>query len=136
MTTLILGHGRNYKKDFIRCSSYDVNKWYNTDYVCVDINPDANPDIVFDLRYDWSFCKNNSYHKIIDTTGLLFYTNDYKYRFKLMIYKKLSENGKFYGRHNAYWIKKSNNLYNIYTNKPIFDENELKNLINYKFNIF
>ena len=69
MKILVLGHGRDYSKEFIRCSYYDKDKWYDADYTCVDIDPECRPDIVADLRLEWTFAKDNEYDLIIDTTG-------------------------------------------------------------------
>jgi len=70
MKTLILGHGRIYKKDLdTRCSPIDVDEWFNDPYDCVDDSEEVKPDIVFDLTQSWKFAPNSSYDRIIDCTG-------------------------------------------------------------------
>jgi hypothetical protein len=69
MKTLILGHGRTYEKEDVRCSPIDVDEWFNDTFDCVD-DLDVEPDILFDLRSRiWKFAKNKSYDRIIDCTG-------------------------------------------------------------------
>jgi hypothetical protein len=104
MKTLILGHGRNYTKTDTRNSPCDIDKWYNTKYTCVDIDPNSCPDIVFDLRKEWTFCSENEYDLIIDTSGLALggsYNGNRKgYSHYFMTNKilfTLNENGIFYG---------------------------------------
>jgi hypothetical protein len=70
MKTLILGHGRTYKKDLdTRCSPIDVDEWFNDPYDCVDEEEEVKPDFVFDLTKKWTFAPADSYDRIIDTTG-------------------------------------------------------------------
>lgn len=115
MKTLVLGHGRKYSKSYVRCSSLDVNEWYDSDYICVDINKTVEPDIVFDLtKRTWSFCKEDEFDRIIDTTGILFIRSNisherlYCHGFEEKILKLLKINGHFYGR-QTHWQKLENN---------------------------
>jgi len=121
MKILVLGHGRDYSKDFIRCSSYDKNKWFDTDYTCVDIDPLCRPDIVADLRCEWTFAKDNEYDLIIDTTGLaLTYPNRgiCKPSVEHEVMRCLTIGGEFYGNRHIY-LKKDK----PYTGKFTYHEN-------------
>ena len=71
MKTLILGHGRNYKRKDIRCSPINIDEWYDFPYDCVDMSEEVKPDIVFTIRLGekFTFAKDNSYDRIIDCTG-------------------------------------------------------------------
>jgi hypothetical protein len=70
MNTLILGHGRYYEKEDVRCSPIDVDEWFNDTFDCVDDLEDVEPDILFDLRSRiWKFAEDNSYDRIVDCTG-------------------------------------------------------------------
>jgi hypothetical protein len=66
MKTLILGHGRKYEKNNIICSSYDIDKWFDTEYICVDNDPECNPDILFNLYEKWSKHKKYTFEKMIN----------------------------------------------------------------------
>jgi hypothetical protein len=108
MKTLILGHGRNYNEDYIRCSPIDIKQWYYDEYICVDIDPTANPDIVYDLKKEWSFCDKIKYDRIIDTSGIALGGGRYKYTrstIKNKLINCLHENGIFYGN-NVCWQNK------------------------------
>jgi hypothetical protein len=95
---LVLGHGRKYQKDNIRCSCYPKDKWFDANYICVDIDAEVEPDILFDLRKKWTF-SNDQYDLIIDCGGLVFCGNySYTDLFKLNVESYLCENGMFYGR--------------------------------------
>ena len=114
MKILILGHGRNYDTNNIRCSWYPIEKWFYKHYTCVDINPTINPDIVFDLKKDWTFCKENEFNLIVDTCGIAFWrTNDYSTLFKNKIEKVLNEGGLFYGWQNTIYQKVNGKLVNV-----------------------
>lgn len=104
MKILILGHGRKYAKHDIRCSPCDVNSWFYSDYVCVDNDPNLNPDILFDLRNEWIFAKDNEYDVIIDSSGCALSSSCRSYSYKLMhsVTRCLNENGTFYGRLKTY----------------------------------
>ena len=70
MRTLVLGHGRAYRKHNIRCSPIDVDEWYDKPYECVDDLECVYPDILFKLgAYHWTFAEDASYDSIIDCTG-------------------------------------------------------------------
>lgn len=115
MNTLILGHGRKYNKNNIRCSPLCIEKWYNDEYLCVDIDPLLNPDIICDLRKDWLFCNKNDYDRIIDTSGIALGGGNTKYNkhgFKTKIFNYLNENGIFYGR-DICWQKQGEHLIEI-----------------------
>lgn len=95
---LILGHGRVYKFDEIRCSPLPVDIWYDKDYYCIDINPDVKPDFVYDLnKLPWSFISSSSYSLVIDTCGILFMSRYKNERFIQEIKRILTTNGIFYG---------------------------------------
>ena len=82
LRTLVLGHGRVYKKEDIRCSPIDVDEWYNDPFISVDDLEEIEPDILYRLERDrrWTFAKDNSYDRIIDCTGgaLLYHINHIK----------------------------------------------------------
>jgi hypothetical protein len=69
MKTLLLGHGRTYKREDVRCSPIKVDEWFNEPFDCVDDLDEVEPDILFDLTKKWIFAQNNSYDRIIDCTG-------------------------------------------------------------------
>ena len=69
MKTLVLGHGRTYKQEQIRCSPIKVDEWFNEPFDSVDDLDVIEPDIIFNLRKEWTFAKHNSYDRIIDCTG-------------------------------------------------------------------
>ena len=88
MNTLVLGHGKYYLKkgSSIFCSPIPKEQWINDDYISVDNNVDVEPDIIFDLQKEiWDFAHNNSYDRIIDTTGLFLSDNYKKDSFKIEI---------------------------------------------------
>ena len=104
MKTLILGHGRKYELNDIRCSphSIPVEQWFHNEYTCVDINPKVEPDIVFDLKKRWTFSQIGEYDLIIDTCGLIFsYTNKYSDTFMGNLYSCLNNDGTFYGQNGV-----------------------------------
>ena len=103
---LVLGHGRSYKKDDIRCSPIPVDDWYHEDFVCIDFDPDINADIVYDLRkLPWSCIPRNSYSVIIDTCGVVFKILYKKERFLNEINRILKPNGIFYGSDGYTFVK-------------------------------
>lgn len=106
MKTLVLGHGRIYTKD--NTKDHSPCNWYNDEYTCVHESESVNPDIVFDLRKEWSFCGKNEYDRIIDTTGLPLKCWNV-ITFKKNILNALNENGVFYGR-DVCWKKQGENL--------------------------
>ena len=115
MKTLILGHGRKYSLEDVRCSYYPVENWYNTEYMCVDIDENVSPDIIFDLKKtDWTFCEENEYDLIVDTCGLaLFLIRGYSPFFRKNILKSLNEGGKFYGWKKTVWTKINGELISL-----------------------
>lgn len=116
MTTLILGHNREYKKEDIRCSPIDVNLWYDKPYKCVDIliekdTADFEYNIYRNKNIDgfwiWEFSENNSYDTIIDCIGSLYWDkcrNKYKNQDDLLktIKRVLTTGGKFYSYFGIY----------------------------------
>ena len=95
---LILGHGRLYKIDEIRCSPIPVENWYVKDYFCIDIEADVSQDLVYDLeKLPWSFISSNTYSIIIDTCGILLKSRYKKERFTEEIKRILTPDGVFYG---------------------------------------
>ena len=106
---LILGHGRKYKKTDIKCSPILLDEWFEFPYTCVDINPDINPDIVYDLdiKTQWNFANDNEYDIIIDTCGILFSSRykSFKYNFINQIKRILKPNGYFFGRNKFVFYK-------------------------------
>ena len=108
--TLVLGHGKFYKKKDIWRSPIDVNEWYNDKHITVDREEYFSPDIVFDLRKrPWNFAEKNSFNRIIDCTGFTLSAGpfgSYKLSTLSEIYRVLKENGIFYGRLRKY-IKKN-----------------------------
>jgi hypothetical protein len=130
MKILILGHGRNYNINNIRCSCYPVEKWFYENYTCVDIDPTINPDIVFDLRKDWTFCKENEFNLIVDTCGLAFIRNDYNTIFKNKIEKVLNENGLFYGFKNKCCQKINGKLVDVITENKFASIDRVKQMEN------
>jgi hypothetical protein len=112
MKILVLGHGREYSKEFTRCSFYDIDKWFDSEYTCVDIDPSCKPDIVADLRYKWDFAKDDEYNLIIDTTGIvLTYTVKGTLKCKPLVEHEvmrcLKIGGEFYGRRQIYLKKEA-----------------------------
>jgi hypothetical protein len=69
MKTLVLGHGRTYEKEQIRCSPINVNEWFNDPFDCVDNLTCVKSDILFNLRKHWIFASDESYDRIVDCTG-------------------------------------------------------------------
>lgn len=70
MRTLILGHGKLYKKKDIRCSPIPVDDWFNEPYESLDYDPYVDPDILFEIKTGvWTFAPDETYDRIIDTTG-------------------------------------------------------------------
>ena len=70
MKTLILGHGKYYEKNDIRCSPIDVDEWFNDMFDSVDDLEVIEPNILFNLwSRPWKFANDNSYDRIIDCTG-------------------------------------------------------------------
>jgi hypothetical protein len=125
--TLILGHIRNqYPINNIRCSPIDVNLWYNKPYHCVDCIVDEGDDVdfVYDLyngkfvskgeeasfkgkprsgkqiRWIWSFAKDNSYDMIVDCMGCIYVRKEYMCQDDLLetIIRVLTIGGVFYSR--------------------------------------
>jgi hypothetical protein len=121
MKTLVLGHGRYYNINDIRCSPIPLSQWIYNEYISVDIDKNIKPDIVYNLKnIPWKFAKDNSFDRIIDATGIEINTlcskidveNLYKFeksdigkvyysyspKMKNEILRVLKENGIFYGR--------------------------------------
>lgn len=97
MKTLVLGHHRNYTKQDIRCSPIDIDEWYDDDYICVDL--DKNADIIHDLRQPWIFADDNSYDRIIDCGGIAFTIgNRFRLNVQQEIERTLKPGGVAYGR--------------------------------------
>lgn len=70
MKTLVIGHGKAYKKNDIRCSPILVDKWFNEPFDSLDAYPEAEPDILFEIKTGvWTFAADESYDRIIDCTG-------------------------------------------------------------------
>ncbi len=103
MRILVLGHGRKYELNDIRCSpgTYPTDKWFYLEYTCVDKNTDVNPDIIFDLNKPWTFVQEK-YDLIVDTAGCAFGGRGrYKAKFIQQILNSLAENGTFHGWSNT-----------------------------------
>lgn len=102
---------KKYKKTDIRCSPIPVDKWFEFPYTCVDIDPDIDPDIIYDLdtKIQWNFASDNEYDIIIDTCGILF-SSRYKTTFFLkQINRILKPNGFFFGRKDFIYCKTGDN---------------------------
>ena len=70
MKTLVIGHGKAYKKSDIRCSPIPVDDWFHESFDSLDAYPEAEPDILFEIKTGvWAFADNESYDRIVDCTG-------------------------------------------------------------------
>lgn len=118
MKTLILGHGREYKKEDIRCSPIDIDDWFNDEYDCLDMSEESKPDICFYIRTGgWTFAEDNSYDRIIDCTGGSISSSrglfhEYRLRDLNEVCRILRNNGVFYTnrRVNFFYQKNENQL--------------------------
>ncbi len=110
---LVLGHGKYYKKEDIRCSPIDKDLWFDKEYTSVDNSTYVEPDILYDLYnkkniiQNWTFSNENEYDIIIDCGGLAFVCSGRpKYLIKnsilIEIYRILKINGIFYTRGGQY----------------------------------
>lgn len=111
--TLVLGHGKYYNRNSIRCSPIPLEDWIDTRYTSVDCDPEVEPDIVFPLQLDkWTFAKDSEYDRIIDTTGIGLFTMTYKRDcFWQEISRILKPGGTFYGVRGNTITKKPLPLY-------------------------
>lgn len=70
MKTLVIGHGKVYKKNQIRCSPIPVDDWFNEPFDGLDAYPETEPDILFEIKTGvWTFANDETYDRIIDCTG-------------------------------------------------------------------
>lgn len=70
MKTLVIGHGKTYKKNEIRCSPIPIDDWFNSPFDSLDAYPEVEPDILFEIKTGvWTFAPDESYDRIIDCTG-------------------------------------------------------------------
>ena len=68
--TLVIGHGKAYKKNNIRCSPIPIDDWFDEPFDSLDAYPEAEPDILFEIKTGvWTFSADESYDRIIDCTG-------------------------------------------------------------------
>lgn len=68
--TLVIGHGKVYKKHEIRCSPIPIDDWFHDPFDSLDAYPEAEPDILFEIKTGvWTFSADESYDRIIDCTG-------------------------------------------------------------------
>lgn len=92
--TLVLGHGRAYLHD-TRCSPVDLG---DGEHTSVDISPEAQPDILYDLRrLPWAFAADASFVRIIDASGLALQQLYRRPEFLRELDRVLEPNGTFQG---------------------------------------
>ena len=103
---LVLGHGKKYKikpsgknnEMGIDCSPININEWYYSEHISVDIDATVEPDIVHDLRIvPWPF-EDGEFDTIIDCTGASL-KNKYS-RLFIEINRILADDGVFHGWKN------------------------------------
>ena len=128
---LILGHGRNYTKDYTRCSPINKDLWWDKEYVCVDNDIESGADIIWDLRKPWNWAPNELYDLVIDTAGIVLQPYDRKRNettVKNEIFKVLKNGGRFYGRRMMY-IKRDADLVS-YKDRNEWDLEGLTSILN------
>jgi hypothetical protein len=113
--TLVLGTGKLYAQknyhDF-RCSPIPMEEWIHDEYTSVDDCKEVMPDILYDLsKRNWPF-ENESYNRIIDTTGGGFTRHVYSLENECIFMKEvkriLKPSGVFYGFNTS--CNKRNNI--------------------------
>lgn len=90
---LILGHGKVYEETptGIRCSAVPPERWLHEPYICVDVQVQVRPDVVWDLlTYPW-------FEQVIDTTGIGLVTEAQTLRFQSEVLRVLVDGGTFVG---------------------------------------
>lgn len=120
MKTLVIGHGKTYKKNEIRCSPIPVDDWFNGHFDCLDASPETEPDILFEIKTGvWTFANDDTYDRIIDCTGGCISQGGYSFSVRRSnpyilreVKRVLKQNGVFYTdlRNESNYQKKGNVL--------------------------
>lgn len=99
MKTLVIGHGKQYEESgSYRHTPIPKEEWINDEFLSIDASECTRADITMTIEQAFIVFRENSFDRIIDTTGGIVDLD--KPRYLRGISKLLKPKGTFYGKYH------------------------------------